>query len=57
MKIYEDLHSDFYDNIVFSGGSSMFKGLPERFDKEIIKIAPLITKVNVVAILEGKYVV
>ena len=33
-----DKRKDLYNNIVLSGGNSMFNGLPERLTKEIIFI-------------------
>ena len=35
-----DIKKDLYNNIVLSGGSSMFEGLPERLTKEIKNLAP-----------------
>ena len=46
-----ELRKNFYNHIVLSGGTSMFKGLPERFTKEIKYLAPESMKdeVNVIA--------
>ena len=51
----KDLHKDLYGNIVLSGGTTMFRGLPERIEKEIIRFAPSTMEVNVVASPERKY--
>jgi actin-related protein len=50
-----DLHKDLYENIVLSGGSTMFSGIAERMEKEIVALAPLTTKVNVSAPPERKH--
>lgn len=42
-----DIKKDLYKNIVLSGGTSMFNGLPERLTKEIKKLAPESMKENV----------
>jgi actin len=55
MKCDIDIQKDLYANIVLSGGSTMFQGLPERIEKEIIRLAPETMKVRVVAEPERKY--
>ena len=35
-----DIRKELYNNIVLSGGNSMFNGLPERLTKEIKAVAP-----------------
>jgi actin-related protein len=52
-----DIRKDLYSNIVLSGGTTMFPGLPERLTKEVQKLAPSATssKVKVVAMPERKY--
>jgi actin len=52
-----DIRRDLYNNIVLSGGSSMFEGLEERLTKEIINMAPKTIKVRVIAPPERKYAV
>nr|VZI42933.1 unnamed protein product [Spirometra erinaceieuropaei] len=50
------IHTELYQNIVLSGGSTMFPGLPERMVKEIRSIMPSKTKkVRVVAKPERKF--
>jgi actin-related protein len=57
MKSDMDIRKDLYSNIILSGGSTMFSGLPERLTKEIQKLAPSATssKVKVIAMPERKY--
>ncbi|KAJ1483538.1 hypothetical protein T484DRAFT_1799841, partial [Baffinella frigidus] len=40
MKCDVDVRKDLYANVVISGGSTMYKGLPERMQKEITALAP-----------------
>lgn len=55
MSCDTDVHENMFGNIVVSGGSSMFKGFPERIEKEVTKLAPKNRKVKVNAITERKY--
>lgn len=50
-----DIRKDLYGNIVLSGGTTMYNGLPERMQKEITNLAPSTIKVKVVAPPERKY--
>ena len=50
-----DVRRDLFANIVLSGGTTMFKGLPERLSKEIGNLAPSSVKPKVVAPPERKY--
>jgi actin-related protein len=50
-----DVRKDLYQNIVLSGGTTMFNGLPERLQKEVSNLAPSAIKVKVVAPPERKY--
>jgi actin len=50
-----DVRKGLYANIVLSGGSTMFQGLPERIEKKIVRLAPPTMKVRVVAWPERKY--
>ena len=52
-----DVRKDLYSNIVLSGGTTMFEGLPERIEKEITNLAPPTIKVKVIAPQERKYAV
>ena len=57
MKCDIDVRKDLYSNIVCSGGTTMYDGLPERMEKEIKALAPPSMKVKVVAPPERKYAV
>jgi len=48
MKCDVDIRKDFYANIVLSGGSTMFPGIQERVEKEVINLAPPSMKIKVV---------
>jgi len=50
-----DIRKDLYSNIVLSGGTTMYSGMPERMQKEITNLAPSTMKVKVVAPPERKY--
>ncbi|KAK0194088.1 actin 1 [Armillaria mellea] len=50
-----DIRRDLYNNIVLSGGTTMFPGLPDRMQKEMTALAPTSIKVKVVASPERKY--
>jgi len=55
MKCDVDIRSDLYQNIVLSGGSTMFPNIEKRLTKEISALAPPTMKVKVVAPPERKY--
>jgi actin, other eukaryote len=59
MKSDVDVRKDLYQNIVLSGGTTLFAGLPERLTKEVQKLAPqnMASKVKVIAVPERKYCV
>ena len=52
-----DLKKDLYNCIILSGGTSMFNGLKERFEKEIKALVPELMKeeIKVFASPERKY--
>jgi len=50
-----DIRKDLYQNIVMSGGTTMFEGIADRMTKEIVNLAPSSMKVKVVAPPERKY--
>lgn len=54
-----DIRKDIYNNIVLSGGTSMLKGLSERFSKEIKNFAleSMKGEVNVISSSERKFAV
>jgi len=55
MKCDMDIRKALYNNIVLSGGNTMFPGFPERLKKEIIELAPPTLNVNIVATPERKH--
>jgi actin-related protein len=57
MKCDVDVRRDLYGNIVMSGGTTMFPGIPERLSKEMIALAPSTMKIKVVAPPERKFLV
>lgn len=50
-----DLRRDLYENIVLSGGTTMFDGIEQRLQSEIGKLAPSSVKTRVIAPPERKY--
>ena len=50
-----DIRRPLYENIVLSGGSTMFPGIGERLAKEVTQLVPSSVKVKVVAPSERKY--
>jgi len=55
MKCDVDIRKDLYNNVVLSGGSTMFKGIEDRMKKELEALVPPTMRVNVVAPAERKY--
>ena len=55
MKCDEDIRKDLYENIVLSGGSTMFPGFKERIENEMIQFAPPAMKIKVIAHPKRKY--
>eukprot|EP00960_Hanusia_phi_P065317 766058-Hanusia_phi.AAC.2 len=49
MKCDVDIRKDLYSNIIISGGTTMYEGLPERLQKEITALAPPTMKIKVIA--------
>ncbi|KAJ3544611.1 hypothetical protein NMY22_g2717 [Coprinellus aureogranulatus] len=50
-----DVRRELYGNIVLSGGTTMFPGITERMQKELIALAPNQMKVKITAPPERKY--
>ena len=50
-----DVRRDLYQNIILSGGSSMFEGMESRLQQEVAAKAPASVKVKVLASPERKY--
>jgi actin-related protein len=55
MKCDIDVRRELYNNIVLSGGSTMYAGIGERMTKDIVALAPPSMKVKVTAPPERKY--
>lgn len=55
MKCDIGIRKVLYDNIVLSGGSSLFRGIPNRMQNEIQNLAPNTMTVKVIAPPERKY--
>ncbi|MFX1250287.1 MAG: actin, cytoplasmic 2 [Promethearchaeota archaeon] len=49
-----NMRKELYQNIVLTGGSSLFPGLKERLHKELTKMLPEATKVRIIASPERK---
>ncbi|XP_012935978.2 actin-87E [Aplysia californica] len=50
-----DIRKDLYNNIVLSGGTTMFAGIADRMTAEVASLAPAAIKVKVIAPPERKY--
>ncbi|KAI5181618.1 actin beta/gamma 1 [Nematocida sp. AWRm80] len=55
MKCDVDIRKDLYSNIVLSGGTTLYQGMPDRMQDEISRLTPASMKVKVVANPERKY--
>ncbi|XP_035569443.1 beta-actin-like protein 2 isoform X2 [Canis lupus baileyi] len=55
MKCDVDIRKDLYANIVLSGGSTMYPGIADRMQKEIMTLAPSTMKIKIIAPPERKY--
>lgn len=55
MKCDVDVRKDLYANIVMSGGTTMFAGVAERLNKEVVALAPSSMKIKVIAPPERKF--
>jgi len=55
MKCDVDIRKDLYANTVMSGGTTMFTGLAERLNKEMVNLAPASMSIKIVAPPERKY--
>ncbi|XP_005392735.1 PREDICTED: beta-actin-like protein 2 isoform X2 [Chinchilla lanigera] len=55
MKCDVDIRKDLYANTVLSGGSTMYPGIADRMQKEIIALAPSTMKIKIIAPPERKY--
>jgi len=55
MKCDVDVRKELYNNIVMSGGTTMFDGIADRVNKEVVALAPSTMKIKVVAPAERKF--
>ena len=55
MKCDVDIRKDLYNNIVCSGGTTMFEGLADRLQKEVKALAPDSMTIKIIAPPERKY--
>jgi actin len=55
MKCDVDVRRDLFSNIVLSGGTTMYPGIAERLNKEMVALAPSSVKIKIVAPPERKY--
>merc|ERR1712000_223296 len=55
MKCDVDIRKDLYGNIVLSGGTTMYPGIADRMQKELVALAPQTMKIKVIAPPERKY--
>jgi actin beta/gamma 1 len=55
MKCDVDIRKDLYGNVVMSGGTTMYQGIPERVQKEIKSLAPDSMTIKIIAPPERKY--
>merc|ERR1711971_1515530 len=55
MKCDVDIRKDLYGNIVMSGGTTMYNGIPERVQQEVKALAPDSMTIKIIAPPERKY--
>jgi len=55
MKCDVDIRKDLYENVVMSGGSTMFEGIDKRLEKELQALAPSTMQIKITAPPERKY--
>lgn len=55
MKCDVDIHKDLYANTVLSGGSTVYPGIADQMQKEIVTLAPSIMMIKINAPPEQKY--
>ena len=52
-----DVRKDLCRNLILSGGTTMYKGLPERLKNEIVNLAPSGAEIKVIASDDRKFAV
>ena len=55
MKCDNDFQKDLFANILLSGGSTMFPGIVERMEEEMLSLAPVMQKIKITAQPDRKY--
>ncbi|XP_076063233.1 actin-2, muscle-specific-like [Oratosquilla oratoria] len=55
MRCDIDIRKDLYANQVMSGGTTMFPGIADRMQKEVVALAPSSIKIKIIAPPERKY--
>ncbi|CAF0892375.1 unnamed protein product [Didymodactylos carnosus] len=55
MRCDVDIRRELYNNIVLSGGSTMFTNIHERLQKEIIRMTPASLKIKIIAPPQRKF--
>ena len=55
MKCDIDVRRELFENMVMSGGTTMYEGIADRLEKELITLAPGKVKVKINAPAERKY--
>jgi len=55
MKCDIDIRKDLYANTVLSGGSTLYQGIADRMQKELVELAPNTMKIKIIAPPERKY--
>jgi len=55
MKCDVDIHKDLYGNIGLYGGTTMFAGIADRLQKELVNLAPSTMKIKIMTPPECKY--
>lgn len=55
IKCDVDVRKDLYNNVVMSGGTTMFPGMADRMQKELTGLAPSSMRVKIIAPPERKY--
>ena len=50
-----DIRRDLYQNVILSGGSTLFRGLPERLQKELDAVCPQANMVKIIAYPDRYY--
>ncbi len=55
LKSDVDIQNVLYRNVVLSGGSTMFPGIVDRLEKELISLAPVLKEIKIITRPDRKY--